>query len=105
MYLLSTYSVLNGYSLFSLTTSMPRPNVPERLIEEVESLHEARREYPANSFQEALATVIDMATEDPHGNARNMPNRDQYGNLREGHEISPPPDVDDDESNDGGNGE
>lgn len=42
--------------------SMPRPNVPDRLIEEVESLHEDRREYDAGSFQEALATVIDMAT-------------------------------------------
>lgn len=42
--------------------SMPRPNVPDRLIEEVESLHEDRQEYEAGSFQEALATVIDMGT-------------------------------------------
>lgn len=42
--------------------SMPRPNVPDRLIEEAESLHEERQGYEAGSFQEALATVIDMAT-------------------------------------------
>ena len=41
---------------------MPRPNVPDRLITEVESLHEDRQGYPPGSFQEALATVIDMAT-------------------------------------------
>ncbi len=44
------------------TMSMPRPNVPDRLIEEVESLHENRQSYEAGSFQEALATVIEMAT-------------------------------------------
>jgi transitional endoplasmic reticulum ATPase len=41
---------------------MPRPNVPDQLIEEVEALHERRQGYRAGSFQEALATVIDMAT-------------------------------------------
>lgn len=42
--------------------SMPRPNVPDRLIEQVESLHEDRQGYRAGSFQEALATTIDLAT-------------------------------------------
>lgn len=42
--------------------SMPRPNVPDRLIDEVEALHEERQGYEAGSFQEALATAIDMAT-------------------------------------------
>jgi len=41
---------------------MPRPNVPDRLTEEVESSHENRRGYGAGSFQEALATVIEMST-------------------------------------------
>lgn len=47
---------------YSGPMSMPRPNVPDRLIEEVEALHENRRGYRAGSFQEALASVIDMAT-------------------------------------------
>lgn len=48
--------------IFGPRANMPRPNVPDRLIEEVESLHEERREYEAGSFQEALATVTEMAT-------------------------------------------
>lgn len=40
---------------------MARPNVADQLVDEVESLHLNRRGYPASSFQEALATVIEMA--------------------------------------------
>lgn len=40
---------------------MARPTVADQLIEEVESLHVNKRGYPASSFQEALATVIEMA--------------------------------------------
>lgn len=40
---------------------MGRPHVADQLIEEVESLHLNKRGYPASSFQEALATVIEMS--------------------------------------------
>lgn len=40
---------------------MARPQVPDRLKEEVESVHEQYREYPAGVFQEALRTVTDLA--------------------------------------------
>lgn len=43
---------------------MARPNVADQLIEDVESLHLNNRGYPASSFQEALATVIEMAHPD-----------------------------------------
>ncbi len=43
---------------------MARPNVAGQLIDEVESLHLNKRGYPASSFQEALATVVEMAQPD-----------------------------------------
>lgn len=40
---------------------MARPNIPDELIDELESLHEQQRGYEANTVQEAIATVTDMA--------------------------------------------
>lgn len=42
---------------------MPRPELPEVLKENVEQLHEQHRGYSANSFQEALSTVVSLAEE------------------------------------------
>lgn len=40
---------------------MARPHVADQLVEDVETLHLNKRGYPASSFQEALATVIEMS--------------------------------------------
>lgn len=40
---------------------MPRPDVPEVMKTRVEDLHEQHRGYDANTFQEALSTVLDLA--------------------------------------------
>ncbi|QDX40856.1 hypothetical protein [Salarchaeum sp. JOR-1] len=40
---------------------MSRPNIPDQLVEEVEEIHKEHRDYEANTVQEALATVTDVA--------------------------------------------
>ncbi len=40
---------------------MPRPELPEVLKQKVEQLHEQHQGYSANSFQEALSTVVSLA--------------------------------------------
>jgi len=40
---------------------MPRPQIPEQLINKVEQLHKMHEGYPAGGFQEALKTVTNMA--------------------------------------------
>ncbi len=42
---------------------MPRPEIPGVMKQKVEQLHERHRGYSANSFQEALSTVLDLAEE------------------------------------------
>ena len=41
---------------------MARPQIPDIQQKEVKDLHERYRGYPASSFQEALATVIELTT-------------------------------------------
>lgn len=43
--------------------TMPRPDIPQPQKEAVERIHEEKAEFDANSFQEALSTVISLAEE------------------------------------------
>jgi hypothetical protein len=42
---------------------MPRPEIPHSQKERVETIHQEKTEFEANSFQEALSTVINLAEE------------------------------------------
>lgn len=44
-------------------STMPRPDIPQPQKEAVERIHKEKTEFEANSFQEALSTVISLAEE------------------------------------------
>ncbi len=44
---------------------MPRPHIPQSQKETVEKIHREKTEFEANSFQEALSTIIRLAEESP----------------------------------------
>jgi len=46
-----------------LLSTMPRPDIPKSYKETVETIHKQKTEFEANSFQEALSTVISLAEE------------------------------------------
>ena len=56
---------------------MARPQIPDIQQEHVKHLHEQYRNYPASSFQEALATVIALATKTQESMVPSYPRLDQ----------------------------
>ena len=65
MYLLSHFRYTDRLKtvliVYRETLQMARPQIPERLVEEVEQLYEQHYGYPAGVFQEALRTVTNLA--------------------------------------------
>jgi hypothetical protein len=56
---------------------MARPQIPDIQQEHVKHLHEQYRNYSANSFQEALATVLALATKTQENMVPSYPGVDQ----------------------------